>query len=139
MGPASKVYTIPPRPKPGRKPKEPAADDVRKEQNRAAQKKFRNKQHDKIQCLTEELDQKNVTIVTLQAEINNLNAALADAHAQTDDLRRQLHAFEAERADYKRKADEVERKSKRTRVDRLGSNGKSTIIPRLKLALILCR
>ena len=78
-----------------------------------------------------------MTIVTLQAEINNLNAALADAHTQTDDLRRQLHAFEAERADYKRKADEVERKSKRTRVDRLGSNGKHLIKLHLVLALIL--
>lgn len=119
VGPASKVYTIPPRPKPGRKPKEPAADDIRKEQNRAAQKKFRNKQHDRIQALNEEVGQRDVELTTLRIEVNNLNNALALAHSQIEAMRQQIFTLEmereADRINLKRQADEVKRESKRRR------------------------
>ncbi|GAM83980.1 hypothetical protein ANO11243_019700 [Dothideomycetidae sp. 11243] len=125
IGPASKVYTIPPRPKPGRKPKEPAADDVRKEQNRAAQKKFRNKQHDKIQALTEEIDQKNATIQNLRIEVNNLNTTLSHAHVQMEAMRQQVLALEtqmsSDKANHKRQTEDLRRESKRVRTNRMGS------------------
>ncbi|KAL9080623.1 MAG: hypothetical protein Q9159_007566 [Coniocarpon cinnabarinum] len=55
LGPLSKTYVIPPRPKPGRKPATDTPQTKRKEQNREAQRAFRERRAARVGELEEEL------------------------------------------------------------------------------------
>ncbi|KAG9193428.1 hypothetical protein G6011_03463 [Alternaria panax] len=52
-GPASKHHTVPPRPKPGRKPATEEPESRRKAQNRASQRNFRERKQKNVQSLVE--------------------------------------------------------------------------------------
>ncbi|CAI9628636.1 unnamed protein product [Alternaria burnsii] len=52
-GPASKHHTVPPRPKPGRKPATEEPESRRKAQNRASQRNFRERKQKNVQSLIE--------------------------------------------------------------------------------------
>lgn len=81
MGPMSAGVTIPPRPKPGRKPIEAIhAQDRRRVQNRVAQRNFRDKRQMKLTEAQEELAR-----IQLERE-----AEKAELAREREDVRQQL-------------------------------------------------
>ncbi|KAF2220638.1 hypothetical protein BDZ85DRAFT_266909 [Elsinoe ampelina] len=111
-GPASREYKIPPRAKPGRKPKIETNDQHRREQNKNAQKKFRAKQADKIKDLSDEVDQ-------LTSKMRNIEAARLALQRTVEETRAHLHTALNDKEAYKRKAEELEaelRSTKRSRI-----------------------
>ncbi|PNS16533.1 AP-1-like transcription factor [Sphaceloma murrayae] len=111
-GPASREYKIPPRAKPGRKPKVETNDQHRREQNKNAQKKFRAKQADKIKDLSDEIEQMN-------QKMKQIEAARQQLQRVVDETRAHLHTALNDKETYKRRAEELEtdlRSTKRMRV-----------------------
>lgn len=71
-GPTGRSYTIPPRPKPGRKPATDEPASKRKAQNRESQRAFRARKAAKVQELTEQVE------VVEQRHRNELNQKIAE-------------------------------------------------------------
>jgi ribosomal protein S15P/S13E len=69
-GPASKQHTVPPRPKPGRKPATEEPESRRKAQNRASQRNFRERKQKNVQNLLE-------TVAMMKQEQNDKDSANA--------------------------------------------------------------
>lgn len=95
-GPTGKLYTIPPRPKPGRKPATDEPASKRKAQNRESQRAFRARKAAKVQELTEQVEQVE------QAHRNALNEQIAENDRLQNELRelRDLNANVARERDY---------------------------------------
>ncbi|KAI8933259.1 hypothetical protein NX059_009890 [Plenodomus lindquistii] len=95
-GPTGKLYTIPPRPKPGRKPATDEPASKRKAQNRESQRAFRARKAAKVQELTEQVEQVE------QAHRNALNERIAENDRLQNELRelRDLNASIARERDY---------------------------------------
>ncbi|KAF4555175.1 Hypothetical protein D9617_3g022470 [Elsinoe fawcettii] len=111
-GPASREYKIPPRAKPGRKPKVETNDQHRREQNKNAQKKFRAKQADKIKDLSDEVEH-------LNKRIRSIEAARLALQRTVEETRAHLHTALNDKESYKRKAEELEtdlKSAKRVRI-----------------------
>lgn len=90
---ASKVYVLPPRPKPGRKPSADVPPNKRKAQNRAAQRAFRERKAQQVSDLEVRLQQLeesfrarevnlNLTIRQLQKDKEGLQDQLRNTHLQ---------------------------------------------------------
>lgn len=110
MGPMSVGVVVPPRPKPGRKPIEPAhAQDRRRVQNRMAQRNFRDKRQQKLQEAQEEnekmkteRDTERMEMArereTLRQQLKQANeraeAERQESRARIAALEQQLHALQ---------------------------------------------
>ncbi|TKX26751.1 transcription factor-like protein 4 [Elsinoe australis] len=124
-GPASREYKIPPRAKPGRKPKVETNDQHRREQNKNAQKKFRAKQADKIKDLSDELEKMN-------ARMKQIEAARQQLQRVVDETRAHLHTALNDKEAYKRRAEELEedmRSAKRIRITATTEKEDSNSVP----------
>ena len=95
-GPTGRLYTIPPRPKPGRKPATDEPASKRKAQNRESQRAFRARKAAKVQELTEQVEQVE------QAHRNALNEQIAEKDQLQNELRelRELYANVSRERDY---------------------------------------
>lgn len=95
-GPTGRLYTIPPRPKPGRKPATDEPASKRKAQNRESQRAFRARKAAKVQELTEQVEQVE------QAHRNALNEQIAENDRLQHELRelQELNANVSRERDY---------------------------------------
>ncbi|OAL43173.1 hypothetical protein IQ07DRAFT_593350 [Pyrenochaeta sp. DS3sAY3a] len=80
-GPTGRNYTIPPRPKPGRKPATDEPASKRKAQNRESQRAFRARKAAKVQELTTQVE------AAEQSHRNELNASLAEIDRLRSEVR----------------------------------------------------
>ncbi|KAK5119894.1 hypothetical protein LTR85_007220 [Meristemomyces frigidus] len=110
-GPMSSNFTIPPRPRPGRKPipQEDAADR-RRLQNRVAQRNFRDKRQQKLHETQMELEERKQDY---QERINELERQLAE-------VRREKKAQDAALKAAEHRADEAEKKLQQSQLDAAG-------------------
>lgn len=95
-GPMSADVTVPPRPKPGRKPIE--ADnqhDRRRTQNRLAQRNFRDRRQQKLSELHEQIEQQRAD---RQADHARFHNELSQLEQQNKELRAELEAVRGENA-----------------------------------------
>lgn len=88
----SKVWVVPPRPKPGRKPAADAPQNKRKAQNRAAQRAFRER---KAQALGDMEEQINKMRMDMEAREAQLEARLQNIQVENANLKRKLSEVEA--------------------------------------------
>lgn len=84
-GPTGKAYTVPPRPKPGRKPATDEPASKRKAQNRESQRAFRARKAAKVQELQEESDAMRQKYEAI------MNANLAEIDKLKNDIRGLAH------------------------------------------------
>ncbi|KAK0663089.1 AP-1-like transcription factor [Lasiodiplodia hormozganensis] len=94
QGPCGNSYVIPPRPKPGRKPATDDPPSKRKQQNREAQRAFRQRKTQKMEETNRELqralDERRQQTEAHQREVTHLNAALQDERQRSDGLQRKV-------------------------------------------------
>lgn len=94
QGPCGNSYVIPPRPKPGRKPATDDPPSKRKQQNREAQRAFRQRKTQKMEetnrDLQHALDERRAQADSHQREVTNLNGALTEERARSDGLKRKV-------------------------------------------------
>jgi hypothetical protein len=102
-GPMEKGVIIPPRAKPGRKPKPPAAGDdkdndaiaKRREQNRIAQEAFRKKNAARIDAITAERDHAYNMYNTAIANMQQLQTDKANLQRELEEKTRRLQEYES--------------------------------------------
>lgn len=97
-GPTSQAYTIPPRPKPGRKPLEADTDNKRKLQNRFAQRNFRDRRARKVQDLEELIAElraeKDAEIARLNNKVQQQQVQLDERQSQAEHWKEQAQQLE---------------------------------------------
>ena len=84
-GPVGSLYSIPPRPKPGRKAATEQPDSKRKQQNREAQRAFRKRRNDKVDDLEAVLRDQADQIKALSHDNSQLNTRMLDLQAKYDE------------------------------------------------------
>ncbi|KAH8731785.1 hypothetical protein GQ44DRAFT_766842 [Phaeosphaeriaceae sp. PMI808] len=83
-GPTGKNYSIPPRPKPGRKPATDEPQTKRKAQNRESQRAFRARKAAKVHDLTDEVSTVKTQFEELQVRFAQLEARNAELESERD-------------------------------------------------------
>jgi len=108
LGPASRAYIIPPRPKPGRKPKADSENDERRrKQNRDAQRQFRDRRAQRVYELQEALDDTNqhhikrqnqhvLECQSLRQQLNQAKSQLAERELLVTQLQDQMEQLRKE-------------------------------------------
>ncbi|KAF4313807.1 bzip transcription factor [Botryosphaeria dothidea] len=94
QGPCGNSYVIPPRPKPGRKPATDDPPSKRKQQNREAQRAFRQRKTQKMEETNRELqralDERRQQSDAHQREVTHLNGVLTEERSRSEGLQRKV-------------------------------------------------
>ncbi|EKG18889.1 Basic-leucine zipper (bZIP) transcription factor [Macrophomina phaseolina MS6] len=100
QGPCGNSYVIPPRPKPGRKPATDDPPSKRKQQNREAQRAFRQRKTQKMEETNRELqralDERRQQSDAHQREVTHLNGVLAEERSRSEGLQRKVDQLTAD-------------------------------------------
>lgn len=95
----SKVWVLPPRPKPGRKPSTDTPPTKRKAQNRAAQRAFRERRAARVSeledMLTEVNAERDVREQQLNEKLNNMSQENSELRSSLEELRRDLRLLQS--------------------------------------------
>ncbi|KAK8238809.1 hypothetical protein HDK77DRAFT_428030 [Phyllosticta capitalensis] len=113
-GPCGNSYVIPPRPKPGRKPATDDPPSKRKQQNREAQRAFRQRKTQKMDEVNRELqrvlDERRTQTEAHQREIAGLNTALTAERSRSEALQGQVDTLTADKEGMRQQLDFVQEK-----------------------------
>ncbi|KAF2140204.1 uncharacterized protein K452DRAFT_52692 [Aplosporella prunicola CBS 121167] len=94
QGPCGNNYVIPPRPKPGRKPATDDPPSKRKQQNREAQRAFRQRKTQKMEETNRDLqiacEARKQESEAHQREVANLNGILAEERVRSEGLKQKV-------------------------------------------------
>ncbi|EOD51200.1 bzip transcription factor [Neofusicoccum parvum] len=114
QGPCGNSYVIPPRPKPGRKPATDDPPSKRKQQNREAQRAFRQRKTQKMEETNRELqralDERRQQSDAHQREVTHLNGVLTEERARSDGLQRKVDQLTSDNDSMRRQLDFVQDK-----------------------------
>lgn len=95
----SKVWVLPPRPKPGRKPSTDTPPTKRKAQNRAAQRAFRERRAQRVNELEQMLEEVNDERDVREQKMNDTLKAMSQENFELrnslEELRKEIRAFTA--------------------------------------------
>ncbi|KAK7510313.1 uncharacterized protein IWZ02DRAFT_35544 [Phyllosticta citriasiana] len=113
-GPCGNSYVIPPRPKPGRKPATDDPPSKRKQQNREAQRAFRQRKTQKMEEVNRELqrvlDERRGQTEAHQRELAGLNTALTAERSRSEALQAQVDTLTADKEGMRQQLDFVQEK-----------------------------
>ncbi|KAK7545039.1 uncharacterized protein J3D65DRAFT_599631 [Phyllosticta citribraziliensis] len=113
-GPCGNSYVIPPRPKPGRKPATDDPPSKRKQQNREAQRAFRQRKTQKMEEVNSELqrvlDERRGQSDQHQREVAGLNTALTAERSRSEALQSQVDTLTADKEGMRQQLDFVQEK-----------------------------
>lgn len=113
-GPCGNSYVIPPRPKPGRKPATDEPPSKRKQQNREAQRAFRQRKTQKMEEVNRELqrvlDERRAQSEAHQREVAGLNTALTAERSRSEALQSQVDTLTADKEGMRQQLDLVQEK-----------------------------
>ncbi|KAL1625720.1 hypothetical protein SLS54_003192 [Diplodia seriata] len=113
-GPCGNSYVIPPRPKPGRKPATDDPPSKRKQQNREAQRAFRQRKTQKMEETNRELqralDERRHQTEIHQREVTHLNGVLQEERQRSDGLQRKVDQLTSDNDSMRQQLDFMQEK-----------------------------